>query len=297
MPKALIRWAVALVVIGAAVFWWLTRPQVADASVVAGVEPDLARGEMVFHAGGCASCHSAEGATDEAKLILSGGRAFPSPFGTFRAPNISPDPEHGIGGWSALDLLNAMRHGVSPDGRHYFPAFPYTSYARSTVEDIVSLHAYLQTLPADATPDKPHDVGFPFNIRRSLGGWKFLFMSDGWVVDGDLTDEETRGRYLAEALGHCGECHTARNLLGGPVMARWLGGAPNPTGRGNIPNITPAKLDWSTADLVEYFTSGFTPEFDTAGGQMVEVIESLSKLPDTDRAAIAAYLKKVPAVE
>ncbi|MDJ0628243.1 MAG: cytochrome c [Rhodobacter sp.] len=286
-----------LALAGAAVFWWVTRPVVAGASVLDGITPDLAQGELVFHAGGCASCHSADKADGEAKLVLSGGRAFASPFGTFYAPNISSDPEHGIGGWSALDLYNAMKHGVSPGGRHYFPAFPYTSYVRATAEDIMSLHAYMQTLPADATANRAHDVGFPFNIRRSLGGWKVLFGSEGWVVEADLTEEEARGRYLAEALGHCGECHTPRNVLGGPDYGRWLAGAPNPTGSGRIPNITPAKFDWSKADIVEYFTSGFTPEFDTVGGHMVDVVENLSKLPREDRAAIAAYLKKVPGVE
>ncbi|MDJ0824346.1 MAG: cytochrome c [Rhodobacter sp.] len=287
----------ALAVVGAAAFWWITRPVVAGPEVLAGIAPDLERGALVFHAGGCASCHSAPKAEGAAKLVLAGGRAFASPFGTFYAPNISPDPDHGIGGWTALQLYNAMIHGVSPDGRHYFPAFPYTSYARARPEDIVALHAYLATLPVDATAKRAHDVAFPFSIRRNLGGWKWLFARDGWVVAGDLTEEEQRGRYLSEALGHCGECHTPRNALGGPDFGRWLAGAPNPTGTGKIPNITPAKLDWSTADLVEYFTSGFTPEFDTVGGHMVDVVENLAQLPREDRAAIAAYLKRVAPVD
>ncbi len=292
----ILRWVIFLSLVGAGIFWWVTRPVSSGSDAVAGLTPDIAQGELVFHAGGCASCHSAPGAADDARLVLAGGRAFPSDFGTFYAPNISPSGV-GIGGWSDLDLLNAIQHGISPEGQHYYPAFPYTSYIRATPQDIVSLHAYLQTLPASDTASTPHDVGFPFNIRRTLGGWKWLYLRPGWMVAGDLTPEETRGRYLAEALGHCGECHTARDALGGLDTARWLAGAPNPTGKGNIPNITPAKLDWSRADIVEYFTSGFTPEFDTVGGHMVDVVENLKQLPMSDRAAIAAYLKRVPPVE
>ncbi len=297
MLKALFRWAVALALVGAAVFWWVTRPSMDGPEVLAGLEPDLALGEQVFHAGGCASCHAAKDAEDEAKLVLTGGRTFPSPFGTFVAPNISPDPEHGIGGWSALDLWNAMHHGVSPQGAHYFPAFPYSSYIKATPQDVVSLHAFMMTLPADATPSQPHGVGFPFNIRRSLGGWKFLYLDDDWVLDGDLTAEEERGRYLAEALGHCAECHTPRDMLGGLETGRWMAGAPNPSGSGKIPNITPAAFDWSVSDTVEYFTSGFTPEFDTVGGHMVEVVENLAQLPREDREAIALYLKRLAPAE
>jgi len=267
------------------------------ADALAGLVPDLAVGEQVFYAAGCASCHSTPGSVGEAKLVLGGGQTFPSPFGTFYAPNISPDPDHGIGGWSALDLANAMQHGISPAGQHYYPAFPYASYIKAELSDIMSLHAFLATLPSSAEPSKPHEVGFPFNIRRTLGGWKFLFLRPDWVVSGDLTPEETRGRYLAEALGHCAECHTPRNALGGLQLANWLGGAPNPDGKGKVPNITPGQLDWSSADIAEYLSSGFTPEFDTAGGHMVAVVENTAKLPPADRAAIAAYLKKVLSVD
>ena len=286
-----------LAIAGVAVFWWVTRPVTSDASVLAGLEPDLARGALVFHAGGCASCHAADGAEGDARLVMAGGRSFPSDFGTFYAPNISPDPDFGIGRWSTIDFYNALHHGVSPDGRHYFPAFPYTSYVRATPEDIVSLHAFVMTLPATDAPNRPHDVGFPFSIRRSLGAWKWLFHDSEWVLEGDLSEEELRGRYLVEALGHCGECHTSRNVLGGLNYARWMAGAPNPTGSGNIPNVTPAKFDWSLSDTVEYFTSGFTPEYDTAGGHMADVIENLAQLPVEDRRAIALYLKRISPVE
>jgi len=278
--------------LGLGVFWWVTRPQTLPDDYFAGLSADAARGETVFWAGGCASCHAAVDATDDSRLILSGGRAFPSDFGTFYAPNISSDPTHGIGSWTSLNLANAMQRGVSPTGQHYYPAFPYTSYVRATPQDVADLHAFLATLPADSSPNKVHDVGFPFNIRRTLGGWKFLFFSDAWRVTSSLTPQQTRGRYLSEALGHCGECHTPRNMLGG-LTSRWFAGAPDPSGKGRIPNITPAKLTWSAADLTEYFTSGFTPEFDSAGGHMADVVQNLSQLSRQDREAIAAYLQAV----
>ena len=271
--------------------WYVTGPEKMPDNVLAGIEPDLKRGEWVFYAGGCASCHSAPDTSGEAKLILTGGRKFQTAFGTFVAPNISSHPDAGIGSWSALDLANALIHGTGPKGQHYYPAFPYASYTRMTVQDTVSLHAFLMTLPSVPTPAEANDVGFPFNIRRGLGVWKFLFQDPDWVVEGDLTDEQEHGRYLVEALGHCGECHTPRNILGGLDRQAWLTGAPNPNGKGKIPGISSDRLNWSQADIAEYLRSGFTPEYDSAGGEMVDVIENTSKLSDSDRTAIAAYLK------
>lgn len=286
-----------LVLAGLAAAWAVTRPRPLSPDALAGLTPDPARGEQVFWAGGCAACHADADAKGEAKLVLRGGQRFPSPFGTFVAPNISSDPAAGIGGWSVLDLANAMIRGVSPTGQHYYPAFPYASYTKASLQDVVDLRAYLATLPADPTPSAAQEVGFPFNIRRGLGLWKFLYLDPSWAVTGDLTPEEERGRYLAEALGHCGECHTPRNALGAMDRSRWLGGGPIPGARGNFPNITPAKLTWSARDIVEYLTSGFTPDYDSAGGHMALVVENTAHLPDGDRAAIAAYLKRVPPVK
>ncbi|RGP37663.1 cytochrome c [Pseudotabrizicola alkalilacus] len=295
--RRLFLFILAAAVVGAAAFWALTRPAPLPADTFAGLTGDVVRGEAVFHATGCASCHMAPGATGEAKLVLAGGQAFPSDFGTFLAPNISPDPQQGIGGWSLMDLANALQRGVSPGGAHYYPALPYWSYARMQPQDVVDLYTFLQTLPPDATPSQPHQIGFPFSIRRLVGGWKLLNSDSDFVVQGDLTEAETRGRYIAEAMAHCGECHTPRNALGGLDTSRWLAGAPNPSGQGTIPNITPAKLTWSEGEIVEYLTSGFTPDYDSAGGHMVPVIENMAQLPESDRAAVAAYLKKVPGVE
>jgi mono/diheme cytochrome c family protein len=293
----IVLWGAILVACAIATFLVVTRPKPLPDDALAGLTGDATRGEVVFWAGGCAACHAAVDATGDQKLLLGGGQKFLSPFGTFTAPNISSDPRNGIGGWRAIDLANAMTRGVSPAGKHYYPVFPYASYARADLADIVDLYAFLQTLPPVDTPSLPHEVGFPFNVRAMLGGWKLLFMHPDWVVKGDLSASEQRGRYLVEALGHCGECHTPRNFLGGPVWSKWLAGGPVPAGKGRFPNITPGKLGWSKADIAEYLSSGFTPDFDSAGGHMALVVENTAKLPSSDRAAIADYLKIVPAVE
>lgn len=280
-----------------AVGLWLTAPQRLPKNAFAGITGDAAAGEQVFWAAGCASCHSAPESKDETKLVLAGGRQFPSDFGTFVAPNISPDPQAGIGSWSLQDFANAVTKGVSPEGAHYYPAFPYTAYSLMELQDVADLWAFWQTLPGDPTPSAAHDIGFPFSIRRSLGGWKLLFGTPQWTAAESVDETLTHGRYLVEALGHCAECHSPRNALGGLDRSRWMGGAPNPAGKGNIPNLTPAALKWSEADIAYYLETGFTPDFDSVGSHMVAVVENFAKLAPEDRAAVAAYLKSLPPVE
>ncbi len=276
-----------------AVLAWASRPQPLAASQFDGLDGDADRGEQVFWAAGCASCHAADGARGDERLVLAGGRSFDSEFGIFHAPNISTDPDYGIGTWTLAQFGNAMLRGVSPQGEHYYPAFPYTAYARVKLQDVADLKAYMDTLPASDRPNDAHSLGFPFNLRRTVGLWKRLFKSDAFVVNDELSEQQQRGRYLAEALAHCGECHTPRNALGGLDASRWLAGAPNPSGRGSIPNITPAKLTWSEREIAGYLASGFTPSFDSVGGSMTAVVDSLGRLPAEDLAAIAAYLKAV----
>lgn len=297
--------AVALVILAiaaAAVFWLLTMPSRLPAAAVASMESgDAARGERIFWAGGCASCHAEKGAKDEAQKLLGGGLALATPFGTFHAPNISPDPVSGIGKWSGADFANAMMKGVSPEGEHYYPAFPYTSYARMQPGDVADLWAYLKTLPAVQRENLAHELPLPFQLRRGLGLWKQLFLSGERVIVLALPDEQlARGQYLVEGPGHCGECHTPRNIIGGMEKSRWLAGGPAPEGEGRIPNITPGGKDiasWSAGDIVTYLESGFTPEFDSVGGSMVEVQKNMARLEPRDREAIAAYLKAIPAVQ
>jgi mono/diheme cytochrome c family protein len=268
---------------------WLTAPDRVEADKFAGLQGDPVHGERVFTAAGCASCHHDKAGED--KLVLSGGQAFASDFGTFYAPNISPGAE-GLAGWTLTDFANAVTRGVSPEGQHYYPAFPYTAYNKMSDQDVADLWAYVQTLPVSSTPSKAHDVGFPFNIRRSVGGWKLLFLSDDWVLD--VAPDLERGRYLVEALAHCAECHTPRNPVGALDTSRWMAGAPNPSGQGTIPALTSDKLKWSAEDIAYYLESGFTPEYDSVGGHMAEVVSNFAKLSAEDRAAVAAYVKALP---
>ncbi len=290
--------AVIVLAIGcAALGWFLTAPEPLAAAQLPAHEPDVANGERVFYASGCASCHAAPDAQGDDKLMLGGGRELSTDFGTFRVPNISPDPDTGIGGWSTADFVNAVTRGVSPGGAHYYPAFPYSSYVRMTLEDAVDLKAFIDTLSPVSNQVAGHDLGFPFNIRRGVGVWKLLYFSPEPVLTlADSSESVLRGQYLVESLGHCGECHTPRDFMGGLQAASWLAGAPNPDGRGTIPNITPHEegLTWSEGEIVDVFKTGFTPEFDTLGGNMSLVQWSLSHLPDEDLHAIAAYLKAVP---
>lgn len=227
---------------------------------------------------------------------MSGGTRFVTDKGVFVAPNISNHPEQGVGGWSDLALASAIMTGVGRDGSHLYPAFPYTTYSKAEPQDVVDLIAYMRTLPASDQPSAPHELGFPYNQRIALGGWKMLYLDDAWVLTEVPSAPLERGRYLVEALGHCAECHTPRDALGGLRKDSWMGGAPNPSGEGRIPNITTAVLRWSEGDIAEYLKSGFTPDFDTAGGSMSAVVRNTAQLSDADRAAIAAYLKAIPAV-
>jgi mono/diheme cytochrome c family protein len=284
----------ALISVGA--FFVLTVPARVAPEELADLTGDASAGEAVFWSGGCASCHAGEDARGEDRLILSGGQALARDFGTFIAPNISPDPEHGIGDWSLAQFVTAMQNGISPEGRHYYPAFPYTAYRMATRQDMADLFAFLQTLPASDRPSEPHQVSFPVTVTRGIGLWNPLHLHDDYVVDSDLTEQEARGRYLAEALAHCAECHTPRGATGGLDRTRWMAGAPNPTGRGAIPALTPDQLTWSVEEIAAYLNDGFAPDFDTAGGQMADVVRNLSNLAPEDRLAIAAYLKALPPI-
>lgn len=293
--RKLIAVLVGLGVIAAIAGWVLSRPMPLPDDATAGLTGDATHGETVFWAAGCASCHAAPDAEGEDRLVLAGGYRINSPFGTFVAPNISPSPE-GIGEWSVQDLANALVKGVSPEGQHYYPSLPYTTYGRMELQDVADLKAFMDTLPPSDVASQPHELGFPFTVRRGLGLWKQLYLTEDWIVPVEGEQPE-RGRYLVEALGHCGECHTPRDAIGGADTARWLQGAPNPSGEGSIPGIAPDKLDWSAEDIAYYLETGFTPDFDSAGGEMADVVANMAHLTPEDRTAIAAYVKAVPAAE
>jgi mono/diheme cytochrome c family protein len=298
--KKLVGALVILGGVGAVAGWVLSAPVRLDSETLAKLVPgDAAKGKRIFYAGGCTSCHAKPGSQGDARLRLVGGLELKTPFGTFVPPNISQDPKDGIGAWSVEDLANAMLKGVSPSGEHFYPAFPYASYARMNPADITDLYAFLKTLPAVAGKAPGNSLSFPFNIRRGIGLWKLLYLSDQPVVpfpDG-TPDPVMAGRYLVEGPGHCGECHTPRDFAGGAKKNAWLAGAVAAEGSGVVPNITSGEgglSDWSEADIANYLETGFTPGFDSVGGAMVDVQRNMAELTPEDRAAIAAYLKAIP---
>jgi mono/diheme cytochrome c family protein len=214
-------------------------------------------------------------------------------------PNISPDPAAGIGRWTEAQFVNAVTQGVSPSGMHYFPAFPYTTYAHARISDIRDLFAYLKTLAPVTGKVRDHDVAFPFDIRRNIGIWKLLFMDDKrFAPDTTRSAQWNRGAYLVNSLGHCAECHSPRNFLGGIIAAQRFAGGPDPDGKGFVPNITQKGIsDWSEKDIAYFLESGQTPDGDSAGGSMASVIRNISQLSEADRNAIATYIKSLPPVD
>ncbi|MCW5691151.1 MAG: cytochrome c [Pseudolabrys sp.] len=297
MVRKLIGLAVAALVVAGAAFWFLTEPKVEPASEFATPhKADLVNGKTMFDIGGCVSCH-AKGKDD--RTHLGGGEPLPSPFGTFYPPNISPDPKDGIGAWTEAQFVTAMRDGTSPSGEHLYPAFPYTSYRRMTTPDLRDLFAYLKSLPPVQGRTPPHDLPFPFNVRRLVGGWKLLFLdARPFTPDPAKSAQWNRGFYLVNGPGHCAECHTARNFLGGLVNDERFAGGPNPEGQGWIPNITQKRLgSWSEGDIADFLKSGMTPEFDSVGGGMASVIRNTAQLSDADRRAMAVYIKSLAPIE
>ena len=288
---------VFLGLIAAGAFWWITEPRPLPSDSINTLKGEAARGKLVFDAGGCASCHQSPG-QDNGQL-LGGGLELKSQYGSFFVPNITPHPLFGIGKWSTADLANALKAGVSPDGRHYYPAFPYGTYAHMRDQDIADLMTYLKTLQPLEGNSRPHNLQFPFNQRRLLGVWKALYLDQSPIVDDPKRSKEwNRGRYLVEALSHCAECHSARTELGGIDEKYRYAGGPDPEGKSRVPNITQDKDglgSWSKGDIVELLTTGLTPEPDEVAGAMAEVVKNMAQLPKEDREAIADYIKSLPA--
>jgi mono/diheme cytochrome c family protein len=260
--------------------------------------PDAKRGEYLIRAGGCIACHTEEQALKDKGPVLGGGRALKTPFGTFHAPNITKDPGRGIGGWTDAEFVHAFRAGRSPAGHNYYPAFPYTSFAGADDRDLVDIKAYIFTLPAQAKPNKPHMLGFPYNVRFGLTLWKWLYFDRArFRRDETKSAEWNRGAYLVNHLAHCGECHTPRGGMGAMKPDMFLAGAPDIEG-GIAPNITPDEETgigkWSEAAIIEVLKSGLLPDGDTVGGAMTDVVNhGTSFLNDEDLKAIAVYLKSV----
>ncbi|MBI2960199.1 MAG: cytochrome c [Betaproteobacteria bacterium] len=257
---------------------------------------DAKRGQYLAKAGGCLGCHT-EDRKDAA--AFAGGRALKTPFGIFHGPNITPHAQAGLGRWSEADFIRAMRMGVRPDGGHYYPAFPYPSFTRIANSDLRDLWAYLKTLPPSSRPNRAHELRFPFGWRFLVAAWKWLYFSPGpFVADKARSPQVNRGAYLAQALGHCGECHTPRNFLGGPRRDRHLAGTKSgPEGK-RVPNLTPAKLKGlSDAELKDLLQTGITSEGDVLAETMGEVVRNTtSQLTPEDLDALIAYLRALPAI-
>ncbi|WP_426954384.1 c-type cytochrome [Muricoccus radiodurans] len=296
MMRRLLVWTLPLLALLGGVGWALSAPEPAFApSEAARFESgDPARGRMVFLAGQCASCHASPGQGDRTRL--GGGLALTSPFGTFNAPNISPDPVDGIGRWSGLDLANALMAGVSPDRRHLYPSLPYVAYAHLRPEEVGDLMAYLRTLPSVTGRPPPHDLPLPFRIRRGIGLWKRLYLDRAPIADDPAHDPAwNRGRYLVEAQLHCAECHSTRNLLFAVKEDTRYAGGPDVEGTGFVPNVTPRAIGgWSEDDLVTVLTTGRTPDLRQVGGAMADVVRNTAALPEADRRAIATYIRAQP---
>jgi mono/diheme cytochrome c family protein len=256
------------------------------------------RGEYVFHAGACDSCH-----TDHLNhgAFLAGGRRMPTPFGTFFVPNITPDPETGIGDWSPEDFRRAMIDGKAPDGSHYYPIFPYRWYTGLTEQDVADLWAYLLSVPPVRNRVPSHDLPFPLNIRFLLLGWKLINFDQGETVhDPERSEAWNRGAYLVNHLGHCGACHTPK-LLGGAVFLsdRSLAGSEAIPGPYFAPNITPHDVTgigkWTPDDVVRALKRAITPDGVPIRGPMAEYVDSGSSyLSDDDLEAAATYLLSLP---
>ncbi|MFP6745882.1 MAG: cytochrome c [Alphaproteobacteria bacterium] len=258
-----------------------------------------ARGEYILRAAGGCSCHT----VSRADGFLAGGKALETPFGVFYSPNITPDAETGIGGWSDADFVTAMTEGVAPDGSHYFPAFPYPSFTAMTATDLADLKAYLNTVRPVRRANRPHDLSAPFGWRFLVAVWKSLYFEPGpFTPDPDRSASWNRGAYLANAVAHCGECHTPRDGLGGPDREKWYAGTGDgPEGR-PVPNITPhgatGIADWTAGDIAGLIKTGYKPDFDNVQGVMEEAIEQGYKfLSDDDLAAIAAYVSSLPPID
>jgi mono/diheme cytochrome c family protein len=253
---------------------------------------DPKRGQYLVTAGGCLGCHSIKDGPP-----FAGGRALKTPFGTFYGPNITPDPVTGIGTWTEAQFIRAMRLGERADGSNYFPAFPYPAFTRIGDSDLRDIWAYLRALAPVQRANRNHELRFPYGFRFLVTAWKWLFFAPGASPDAPSASGASRGTYVVQALGHCAECHTPRNFLGGPRRDRVLAGGIGPDGK-RVPNLTPTRLkSWSDADLKEFFLSGATPDGDAAADPMNEVIRnSTSKLSAADITALIAYLRSLPAI-
>jgi mono/diheme cytochrome c family protein len=286
--------AIALAAAGAG--WLLSEPRPIAAASLPAHTPDIANGKNLYNAAGCFSCHKPGPELKGVDPTLpAGGAPFKTPIGTFYPPNLTPDPETGIGKWTDAAFVNAVQHGVSPEGENLIPAFPYASYAKMKVGDVLDIKAYLDTLPPVTAPDKPADIPAPWLLRRGVGLWKHMGLdTTAWTPDPAQTESWNRGSYLVNGAGHCGECHTPRNALMVPDASRALAGGPHPEGQGKVPSLRDliGRGKYKDAgDLATALANGELLGYENlSSGGMGAVQTNLSKLPESDVRAIADYL-------
>jgi mono/diheme cytochrome c family protein len=288
--------ASAVGLLGAELFFFL--PAKLDAVQAGPGQPTgtalIAKGEYLATAADCVACHSVPGSPPYA-----GGLAFTLPFGTIYSSNITPDRQHGIGAWSDAEFVRAMRHGIDNEGRELYPAFPYTAYANMSTDDVLAIRAYLNTLKPVAKAVEANQLSFPFNQRFIMRGWKLLnARQHPWKPDPQRSPEWNRGGYLVEGAGHCGDCHTPRNLTYGLKHSQKFAGAEAQGWKGY--NITSDKVsgigNWSVDEIARYLGTGHAPGRGAASGTMAEAVSlSLRKLTPADLRAMAVYLRTVPA--
>ncbi|CAN5323819.1 c-type cytochrome [soil metagenome] len=280
--------------LGGFAFWYLSEPRPLAATAVPVHDADLVNGERLYTIGGCLNCHKAGNASADATLP-SGGTPLKTPIGVLYPTNLTPDPETGIGKWTKLDFLNATMRGISPAGRNYIPAFPYTSYAAMRPEDLLDIQAYLATLAPVNAPRRKHEILFPALVSRGIGLWKHAALdTTPWAPDPAKSESWNRGSYLVNGPGHCGECHTPRNLIMARRADRPMAGGPHPDGDGRVPSLRSlvARERYKDAkDLASALQFGETLGYDgLSSGGMAAVQANIAKLPESDIQAIAEYL-------
>jgi mono/diheme cytochrome c family protein len=253
----------------------------------------VAKGEYLTKAADCAACHTAPGGKP-----FAGGRAFKLPFGSIYSTNITPDQETGIGRWSDAEFVRALHRGIGRNGEDLYPAFPYTAYALLSTDDVLAIRAYLSTVRPVSLRNTDNTLAFPFNQRYVLRAWKLLFMpSRQWEPSAAHDAAWNRGSYLAEALAHCGDCHTPRNLMFATKRSRKYAGAVVDGWKAyNITSDSETGIGaWSDAEIEQYLSSGHAQARGSAGGGMAEAIDlSLRYLSGEDIAALARYLRTIP---